>query len=386
MTELLDPVWAESGDTGEPPDDEKIEKGMVREEKMTWQRLNWLINRVENAANGAVANSNSASLMNIRDALQVDAVRLVRAVAYHPVHNEWYFNSSDDLYRLQNDTTIQQLGNHTSDASRDDVKAITPLYAVFGIGAGDLYYINAAGTIATDATPAMSAVHSIESKYASGGSDEFLMIGGANGAIEYSTTGPAGTWNTPTTAIGGSATVVSIVWAGGDVFYALTTEKLHKSIDNGDTWDAGVTISSPITVPQKIDYNPVSGRLVCGGGGVNVSYTTEIMYSDDGGANWTEASFFLTRHNTGSVTEEFSSMLHMGGGRWVATGGFGLGNGDEDTFVIISADDGETWQRPYCPVSVGDRFAQSVASDGFRIMTAAGETVPGYVTSSLSGI
>jgi hypothetical protein len=53
----LDPVWAESGDTGTPPTDEKIEVGWF-DERPKMERFNWLQERVESIINELVLGSN----------------------------------------------------------------------------------------------------------------------------------------------------------------------------------------------------------------------------------------------------------------------------------------------------------------------------------------
>jgi hypothetical protein len=91
----FDPVWSESGDTGTPPDDTKIETGWVGGERAKMERLNYLQGRVEDRLNDIVREG----VKGYSDHITTDEAKLAIATGLY-AGDDWgnIRNTANNMY------------------------------------------------------------------------------------------------------------------------------------------------------------------------------------------------------------------------------------------------------------------------------------------------
>jgi hypothetical protein len=370
INDRLYPEWAESGDTGTAPTDEKIKTGFVRGDKPTWQRMNYLFNELQSTIN----KSSHRDLINVTSSVQISSTISADELLYHPVFNEWTIATSSDLYTLTKEEAVGVVYNHASGTTVKG-KAITQDYVCFGeSGSGNIIYRNLDTVTNGKESTGVTNISCIESKYEDGGSDDFLVVGGDSGQVKFSTTGIGGTW-TASTTLPSSGTVKDIVWLGGDNFMLTTGTAVWFSTDNCVNW--GGELSSTNT-KNILSYNSVDGRVVAG-------CDSTIEYSDDNGQTWTEAT--IVQDTPQAVSGKCYDVKYIGQRIWVAACDFNVGVRGSDEPIVISFDNGITWEPANTVVSgFTNREASSVDFGNGRYIATSYTSIPsnpGYIIKSL---
>lgn len=279
----------------------------------------------------------------------------INVCIFHPDLNTWYAVDQTNLYWYSGDGAWVIRDTLPSIPSTHKVAAITPTKAVFGLAAANLWYVvNSTAVPTVDAGLAMSTVFSLASKYEEGGSDEFLAAGGSSGKIEFSTTGPGGSWTLPTTPPAIATTIQEICWLGATSFMAIGLDgSIFLSTDDCDTWST-VNDITDFTTGYGLDCERTTGRIVACG---DTAAGDPIQYSDDNGTTWTPA---IIEGLVGS-SRNATNVKYLGENIWVCCGNLGIGRFIEGGTVTqdfpfcISFDNGANWVRPeYENVNAGD--------------------------------
>lgn len=220
--------------------------------------------------------------------------------------------------------------------------------------------INSAwSTPSTTATPLSLIMSALGTKWPNG--DLLIAVGDAVGIKSDGAAG-GGAWTTPTTAP--SEFLTDLVYAGGTTWYASGPNgngSIWRSTDDGDNWVAvaGTAPTGTADVVRAMARCPQTTRQVL------LVDDHWPLYSDDGGANWTEASVVGSPDAAPNIpTQQWRALKAVGGGAFVAT----ANNVDEGT-LIYSVDGGETWRWVEIEGAFGGLVAtlRALWCDGTRV-------------------
>jgi len=129
--------------------------------------------------------------------------------------------------------------------------------------------------------------------------------------------------------------MIKVAKTDPNIVYAGTTQGVHKSIDQGETWE--LVFENPIVTDVEIDpSDPNKIVIACG------NFDTAgkgVYYSEDGGENWTQSngipSTFMGKIQLAQSTSDPDIFY--------ASVGNGFGGGDEYTWLLRSDDGGKNF-------------------------------------------
>ena len=375
----LEYEWAESGTKTPAPSDEKIQTGWVGGDQPTIEYFNWWMNRADAQLNAQLNYAAGIAVSNLFET-NAPSDAALHAPCFHPdigtQDGRWLLVTPDDTpslayYSDDNGETwssSSSIGVSVKDrkGSIDSANFILPT----DNATTSVAYSSDGASWSQDTGPSTAGAtgdaYSVVTKY---GTSDFVMVGTDDGDISYCTTGVGGTWAVPTVAPVTSRSITSIVWMGGDTFFALDRDGLSfKTIDSGVNWSATTTSpsdsSSYLTYFRTADYNSVDDTICVAGSSAS---TNEILRSTDGGDSWalSDVSAIIDGSDMYAAT-------HLGGKVWVVVEDGASSNPGR---VILSYDDGLIWVYGMLHTSTSADEVNSISYSGDRIMIAADDQI-----------
>jgi len=146
---------------------------------------------------------------------------------------------------------------------------------------------------------------------------------------------------------------------------------LHKSIDDGDTWEA-IPVDWTVVnfYGMDIEYSPDTGTLIMSGRPKDNPRTHAAMWSTDQGDNWEFSTITQSDVVEVSVSSVGSILQHCGGSYWIATKHMSQGVSTVDLYpsYFLSCDDGVTFEQINIDVDTPiDAGALAISCDNQKI-------------------